>query len=130
MLYEEPQLQHNKNVISVNNESKSKYKFDKENDLYNSLTEVVTQSEDPLIKKFITQQILSTEEIDVLMKLHEDKMIIKPHEVFLHQETIHKKSFIVNNGWAMRFKEHSNGERQIINYYLPGDIINPFAFIN
>ncbi len=130
MLYEEPQLQRNKSVISVYNESKSKYKFDKEDDFYNSLTAVLSKNEYPLIKKFITQQTLSKEEIDVLMKLQEDKMIIDAHEIFLHQETIHKKSFIVNSGWAMRFKDHSNGERQIINYYLPGDIINPFAFIN
>ena len=86
----------------------------------------------PLIKKISALQPLqplSYYEIDSLMRLHEQDIIIDPHEILFHQNSIYEKCIIVNGGWACRFLDHSDGARQIIDYYLPGDIINPFALV-
>lgn len=83
----------------------------------------------PLIKKYNALQPLSYDEIDMLMKMHGQEIIIDAHKTLLQQKNIHQKCFIVNRGWACRFIDHSNGARQIIDYYLPGDIISPFALV-
>lgn len=89
----------------------------------------IPNKEWPLIKKFNLIQPLSHDEIDVLMKLHEQEIIIDANKTFIYQKSVRRKCFIVNSGWACRFLSHSNGARQIIEYYLPGDIISPFALV-
>ncbi|GJL73686.1 MAG: Crp/Fnr family transcriptional regulator [Nitrosomonas sp.] len=89
----------------------------------------IPNEEWPLIKKFNLLQSLSHDEIDVLMKLHEQEIIIDANKTFIYQKSVRRKCFIVNSGWACRFLNHSNGARQIIEYYLPGDIISPFALV-
>lgn len=83
----------------------------------------------PLIRKLSYLQPLSSEEVGVLMKMHEHTQFIDGHKVFLDQGEAHKKCFIVTQGWAYRYSDLSNGTRQVINFYLPGDIISPFALV-
>lgn len=83
----------------------------------------------PLIRRLLYIQSLNMEEIAVLMKMHEHARFIDERSIFLHQGNAQKKCMIVTKGWAYRFNELSDGNRQIINYYLPGDIISPFAVI-
>lgn len=83
----------------------------------------------PLIRRLLYLQSLNMEEIAVLMKMHEHARFIDERTIFLHQGNTQKKCMIVTKGWAYRFKELSDGNRQVINYYLPGDIISPFAVI-
>ena len=94
---------------------------------------IINQTSDkhfpPLIRRLLYLQSLNMEEIAVLMKMHEHARFIDERTIFLHQGNIQKKCMIVTKGWAYRFNELSDGNRQIINYYLPGDIISPFAVI-
>jgi CRP-like cAMP-binding protein len=83
----------------------------------------------PLIRKFSCLRQLSHDEINALMKMHKKTRIIDAHKTFLHPGETHKQSWIVTQGWAYRYKSFSNGEQQIINYYLPGDIISPFSSV-
>ena len=83
----------------------------------------------PLIRKLNFLQALTLEEIGVLMKMHERSVTIKERNIFIDQGESHTKCYIVNQGWAYRYSDLSNGNRQIINYYLPGDIISPFALV-
>ncbi len=80
----------------------------------------------PLIRKCSYIRQLSHDEIDALIKMHKQTRIIKARKTFLNQGEIQKQSFIVTQGWAYRYYDLSNEKRQIINYYLPGDIISPF----
>jgi CRP-like cAMP-binding protein len=83
----------------------------------------------PLIKKLNYLQALTVDEIAILMKMHVDTISIHERKIILDQGDTHSKSYIVNEGWAYRYSDLSNGNRQIINYYLPGDIISPFALV-
>ena len=83
----------------------------------------------PLLKKFNYIQPLAEEEILALMKLHQYSTIIDKDTVFLEQGEVRNKSFIVMEGWAYRYSSLESGTQQIINYYLPGDVISPFALV-
>jgi CRP-like cAMP-binding protein len=78
----------------------------------------------PLIKKLASLQELDFEEIDYLRKLHEKTLVIKKQQDLISYKSIHNQYIIINQGWACRFSVLQDGGRQIINYYLPGDIIN------
>ncbi|TXI20316.1 MAG: Crp/Fnr family transcriptional regulator [Nitrosomonas sp.] len=81
----------------------------------------------PLLRKLVYLQSLNPEEIDLLLKMHATRKTFAKGKVLLKQGDIHKDCFIVTHGWAYRYADLYDGSRQIINYYLPGDIINPFA---
>lgn len=81
----------------------------------------------PLIKKFHHVQPLSHQEIDVLVKMHERITAIPSKEIILNPGDEHRRCYIVTQGWAYRYAKLDDGSRQVINYYLPGDIISPFA---
>jgi CRP-like cAMP-binding protein len=83
----------------------------------------------PLIKKFNFLYPLNNEEIASLMKLHQYCFHFDSKKTFLEAGVMHEKSYIVMRGWAFRYELLSNGNQQIINYYLPGDIISPFAAV-
>lgn len=137
MIINKYQSEHNKKTILENNVFKSQYNSNgKENDLdkdsnyQTTASATLSKNEWPLIKKLNTLRSLNTAEVDMLIKLHDKKIVIGAHTTFLNQETFHNKCFIVNSGWAFSFKDHYNGERKVINYYLPGDIVSPFALVN
>lgn len=81
----------------------------------------------PLIKKLNFSQQLDHKEVVGLRKLHEQTFFIKKHQDFLSQKNLYNQFIIINQGWACRYSILSNGNRQIINFYLPGDIINPYT---
>lgn len=83
----------------------------------------------PLIKKFSSLRSLSHVEIEALMKIHEKLYIINARETFLNEGELNGQCLIITQGWAYRYRNFSNGDQQIINYYLPGDIINPFSSV-
>lgn len=83
----------------------------------------------PLVKRLSYVQPLNLEEIEVLMRMHDNPRSIAENSVILRQGDAHKKCYIITKGWACRFNDLSDGCRQIINFYLPGDIISPFAIV-
>ncbi len=78
----------------------------------------------PFIKKLGFLQQLSQEEISQLRKLHEKTAVFEKYQEILNPRDTQGQWLIVNRGWACRYTDLSNGSRQVINYYLPGDIIN------
>jgi CRP-like cAMP-binding protein len=89
----------------------------------------MTDDGNPLIKKFNFLQSLNCKEIDILKRLHEQEINIDANKIMLYPGKTSQQCFIVNQGWAYRYYDLMNGDRQIINFYLPGDIINPFALV-
>ena len=81
----------------------------------------------PLIKKLNFSQQLDHKEVIGLRKLHEQTLVIEKNQDFLSQKNIRNQFIVINQGWACRYSVLSNGNRQLINFYLPGDIINPYA---
>ena len=83
----------------------------------------------PLIKRISNLHQLNDNEIEALNKLHEQTAVLDANEIILHKGDFHKKCMIIIRGWAYRSSMLSSGKQQVINYYLPGDIISPFALL-
>ncbi len=83
----------------------------------------------PLIKRISNLHLLSDNEVDVLNKLHEQTAVHDIDKTILYEGDYHKECMIIVRGWACRSTILSNGNRQVVNYYLPGDIISPFALL-
>lgn len=78
----------------------------------------------PLIKKLSFLQRLNKKDISALRKMHEETAFLKKNQDILNFRNTHTQFLIVNHGWAIRYRYRSDCSREIINYYLPGDIIN------
>lgn len=72
---------------------------------------------------------LSGEEIDCLESLHRQRRLIEAGSEILGQGDRHRATMIVLEGWALRYKVLDDGRRQIVNFFLPGDIIGAFASV-
>ncbi len=83
----------------------------------------------PLILKILQVVDLNVDEINTLMKLHNHPHSFDELTTIINHGAIHKKSYIVTEGWAYRYYDLNDGSRQIINFYLPGDIISPYALV-
>ncbi len=83
----------------------------------------------PLIRKILYVQPLNAEEINALNKLHNHPHSFDELTTVINYGAVHKKSYIVTEGWAYRYYDLNDGSRQIINFYLPGDIISPYALV-
>lgn len=83
----------------------------------------------PLIKRLSYLRKLDSDEIALLMKLHNRTRHIGKGKNILRQGNVNQQSLIVRQGWAYRYNSFLNGDQQIINFYLPGDIINPYSSV-
>ena len=61
-----------------------------------------------------------------------DKSHIAPKSILLNQGDTMKRFYIVQNGWAVKYKILEDGGKQILNFILPGDIIGLYSpiFLN
>jgi CRP-like cAMP-binding protein len=78
----------------------------------------------PLIKKLSFLQKLNKKDISTLRKLHEETTFFNKHRDISNVRISQAQFLIINHGWAIRYRHLNNHSRQIINYYLPGDVIN------
>lgn len=66
---------------------------------------------------------LSADECDHLRRLIEPTEEIAPRRKLIHQDRPCEGLFILKTGWIVEFKLLRNGNRQILNFRLPGDVI-------
>ncbi|WP_340119768.1 Crp/Fnr family transcriptional regulator [Pelagibius sp. 7325] len=70
---------------------------------------------------------LSNAEIDCLEAMQKRVKAVPEGTEFVHDGEPYGYSYIVKQGWAIRFKTLSDGRRQILNFVLPGDFIGLFS---
>lgn len=76
----------------------------------------------PLRKKPAFEQ-KTAEEIAFIDTLKSDHLEIEAGTEFIHPEQSDSEIFTLYSGWAFRYKDISDGRRQILNFALPGDLI-------
>lgn len=70
---------------------------------------------------------LSNAEIHCLEAMQKKVRALPAGTEFVHDGEPYGHSYIVRQGWAIRFKTLSDGRRQILNFVLPGDFIGVFS---
>lgn len=77
-----------------------------------------------LRRKLEIHAVLDPPDMEILSILEADNYPIQAGTEFFHAgQEFTDVSYVLQEGWAMRWKIVENGNRQIINYILPGDFI-------
>lgn len=78
---------------------------------------------DPLARKLAAFVALSTDEEEALSRLrHRHRTFVPRRELIPERQKV-QSAFIVESGWACSFKLLPAGERQLIDFHVPGDIL-------
>ncbi len=70
---------------------------------------------------------LSNAEIDCIEVMQKKVKIFDAGCELVRDGDAYDTTYIVEDGWAMRFKTLSDGRRQILNFVLPGDFVGLFS---
>ncbi|GAB4376117.1 MAG: Crp/Fnr family transcriptional regulator [Kiloniellaceae bacterium] len=70
---------------------------------------------------------LSNAEIDCLEAMQKKLKALPEGTEFVRDGEPYGASYVVKQGWAIRFKTLSDGRRQILNFVLPGDFVGLFS---
>ncbi|MEX0369441.1 MAG: Crp/Fnr family transcriptional regulator [Tateyamaria sp.] len=76
-----------------------------------------------LVRKLGALCLLSEDEIAFLEGLQINTIDVDPGVDFVTEGDDRKATFVVMDGWAIRYALLSNGRRQILSYALPGDML-------
>jgi len=77
----------------------------------------------PLVRKLGSLCLMSEEEIEFLEGLQNNTIEVEPGVDFVVEGDDRKTTFIVIEGWSIRYTALSDGRRQILSFVLPGDIL-------
>jgi len=77
----------------------------------------------PLVRKLGSLCLMSEEEIDFLEGLQNNTIEVQAGTDFIVEGDNRKTTFIVIDGWSIRYTSLADGRRQILSYALPGDIL-------
>ncbi|MFC3695051.1 Crp/Fnr family transcriptional regulator [Chenggangzhangella methanolivorans] len=65
----------------------------------------------------------SDEEVALIDSLKSEHMTVEAGVEFIHPEQADSELYTLFSGWAFRYKELSDGRRQILSFSLPGDLL-------
>lgn len=70
---------------------------------------------------------LSNAEIDCIEAMQKRVKCVAAGCEFVRDGDPYDQTYVVKDGWAIRFKTLSDGRRQILNFALPGDFVGLFS---
>jgi len=77
----------------------------------------------PLVRKLGAYVALSTAEISVLESLRKRRRTFVAGRDLVHQGQSDQAAYILMSGWACSYKILEDGQRQIIDFQIPGDFL-------
>jgi CRP-like cAMP-binding protein len=75
----------------------------------------------PIVDKLLSYMTLGDREIALLEALARETRTVPPGGVLLDPREIYDSAFLIQDGWALRFRRLPDDRRQVINFLLPGD---------
>lgn len=75
------------------------------------------------VQRLASNVLLSEEEVDFFEQLQVNRFALQRGEEFIRDGEEFSASFLIREGWAIKFKYTQAGRRQIIGVVLPGDFI-------
>ncbi len=77
----------------------------------------------PLVRKLGTFVALSDSELSVLESLHKRRRTFVAGRDLVHQGQSEQTAYILASGWACSYKLLEDGQRQIVDFQIPGDFL-------
>lgn len=77
----------------------------------------------PLVRKLGAFVALSDAELSVLETLHKRRRTFVAGRDLVHQGQSNQAAYILISGWACSYKLLQNGQRQIVDFQIPGDFL-------
>lgn len=81
----------------------------------------------PCIYRIKKLELLNAKDFEFAENLITDLEVVDPGVRIIEEGRLQKQIFFVLDGWAVKYKTLEDGNRQIVNFVLPGDIIGLFA---
>lgn len=81
----------------------------------------------PLMHRMKRLELLNSEDFEYAENLIKNKTITDSSISIIEAGSEQKQIFFVFDGWAVKYKILENGNKQILNFVLPGDIIGLFS---
>lgn len=79
--------------------------------------------ESPLTRKLATFVALPDADLDRLARIHHRRRSFLPGHEMIHEGQKNASAFILAEGWACSYKMQPDGERQIVDFHVPGDFL-------
>lgn len=76
-----------------------------------------------LVRKLGTFVALSDPELSVLASLHKRRRTFEAGRDLVHQGQLDQAAYILASGWACSYKLLEDGQRQIVDFQIPGDFL-------
>lgn len=86
-------------------------------------------STDYLCKKIETFIDLPQAQRTKLQRLYQEPTLVPARTTLVEEGRPSYTGFVIEEGWASRERTLRDGDRQIINYLVPGDLSEPGAFV-
>ncbi len=83
----------------------------------------VPETASPLVSRLARSVLLTEEEVDYLESMQVNQVDLTKGDEFVRHGEDMRGTFLVRDGWVIRYKMTSAGRRQIIGVSLPGDFI-------
>ena len=77
----------------------------------------------PLTRKLSAFVALSRTDLETLARYHRRRRTFQSGHQMIHEGQRNQSAFIVAEGWACAFKLLPDGERQIVDFQIPGDFL-------
>lgn len=77
----------------------------------------------PLIRKLGAFVALSDTELSLLASLHKRRRVFVAGRDLLHQGQSGQAAYVLASGWACSYKLLADGQRQIVDFQIPGDFL-------
>jgi len=76
-----------------------------------------------LTRKLLAFVALSDVDLETLARFHRRRRTFLPGHEMIHEGESNASAFILAEGWALSFKILPDGERQIVDFQVPGDFL-------
>ena len=83
----------------------------------------------PVVLKLLKYMTLGDRELALLEGLGQGQRSVGAGSQLLDPREMYSTAFLINDGWALRYRPFPDGRRQIINFLLPGDAFGLGAIV-
>jgi CRP-like cAMP-binding protein len=77
----------------------------------------------PLTRKLSAFVALSEDDLETLARFHRRRRSFQAGHQMIHEGARNQSAFIMAEGWACSYKLLPDGERQIVDFQIPGDFL-------